>query len=53
LVPLIKAFCDTYLNKTLGTRRPTPRYDIVGWVQKDGSAPPTPGKLDLNDKLDF
>jgi hypothetical protein len=39
LVPLIRLVCTTYLNKKLGTQRPKPRYDIVGWVQKDGSPP--------------
>lgn len=41
LLPLIKLQIGTYFNKTLGTNKPKPIYQITGWCQKDGSAPAT------------
>lgn len=41
LVPLITLSIGTYPNRKTGRDAYKPVYQIVGWVQKDGSAPPT------------
>jgi hypothetical protein len=45
LVPLIQLQVGSYYNNKLGTDTPKPVYRVVGWVQKDGSAPPTPNNV--------
>ena len=45
LVPLIQLQVGSYYNNKLGTDKPKPVYRVVGWVQKDGSAPPTPNNV--------
>jgi hypothetical protein len=39
LIPLITLSTGSYHNKKLGQDKPKPVYQIVGWVNKDGSAP--------------
>jgi hypothetical protein len=39
LIPLITLSTGTYHNKKLGQDKPKPVYTIVGWIEKDGSAP--------------
>ena len=56
LLPLIQLRVGSYYNNKLGADKPKPVYQIVGWVQKDGSAPAT--KPDLissgpNDSIPF
>jgi hypothetical protein len=63
LVPLIELVSTTYPNKRLGTDMPKAVYKIVGWVERDGSAPvkkPDPitsGKSlladEMNDEIPF
>jgi hypothetical protein len=39
LIPLITLSTGSYHNKKLGQDKPKPVYTIVGWTEKDGSAP--------------
>ena len=60
LVPLITLETGTYFNKNLNADKPKPVYKIVGWVEKDGSAPTKKSDLitsgvhpELNDDIPF
>lgn len=61
LLPLITLETGTYFNKGLNADKPKPVYKIVGWVEKDGSAPAKKPDLissggaaaGLNDDLPF
>ena len=57
LLPLIKLQIGSYHNHKLGTDKPKPVYQIIGWCQKDGSAPPAATNKvssgDFNDKVPF
>jgi hypothetical protein len=60
LLPLITLSSTTYFNRKLNADKPKPVYKIVGWVEKDGSAPAKKPDLitsgsaaGLNDDLPF
>jgi hypothetical protein len=57
LVPLVQLSTGSYFHKELKKNCPKPDYKITGWVQKDGSAPPTSESRittgEMNDEIPF
>jgi hypothetical protein len=59
LIPLVTLSVGSYHNSKLGQDKPKPVFQIIGWVNKDGSAPEkkpnliTSGGKPFNDEVPF